>query len=60
MTVAQHTKHGVSVAMAFMSPHVKGLEGTGEERERLFEQRARAQEAELERRKQQAPPGPRL
>jgi hypothetical protein len=60
MTVVQHAKHGVSVAMAFMSPHVKGLEGTSEDRERLFEQRARAQEAELERRKQQAPAGPRL
>jgi hypothetical protein len=61
MTVVQHAKHGVSVAMAFMSPHVKGLEGTSEDRERLFEQRARAQEAELEqRRKQQALAGPRL
>lgn len=56
MTVVQHAKHGMSVPMAFMSPHVKGLEGTREERERLFEERARAQEAELARRRATAVP----
>ena len=51
LTVVQHAKHGMSVSMAFMSPHVKGLEGTREERERMFDERARAQQAELARRR---------
>jgi len=50
----------MSVAVAFMSPHVKGLEGTAEERERLFEERARAQEAELAQREQQQGVKPKL
>jgi len=52
MTVVDHKAHGMSVAMAFMSPHVAGLEGTGEERLRLFEVRARAQETELKKRQE--------
>lgn len=50
MTVLDNKAHGLSVALAFMTPHVAGLEGTGENRERLFEERARAQEAELAKR----------
>ena len=33
MTVLRHEAHGMSVAMAFMSPHVKGLEGSAEARD---------------------------
>lgn len=50
MTVLKEAQHGISVAVAFMSPHVRGLEGSKEERERLFEQRAREQEDELAKR----------
>ena len=35
---------GVSVAVAIMSKHVKGLEGKGQDREKLLEKRAREQE----------------
>lgn len=44
MTVLRHQEHSISVAIAFMTPHISGLEGNGEARERLFEARARAQE----------------
>jgi hypothetical protein len=54
MTVVKHKEHDMSVPVAFMSPHVKGLEGNREDRERIFEQRARAQEAELKRREEEA------
>ena len=47
MTVLKEAMHDMSVAIAFMSPHVKGLEVSKEEREQLFEQRAREQEEEL-------------
>ena len=50
MTVVKHAVHGMSVPVAFMSPHVRGVEGSGDERERLFQRRARAQEEELRRR----------
>ena len=50
MTVLKHSHHGISTALAFMSPHIKGVEGKGMERERLLEQRALAQEAELRKR----------
>lgn len=50
MTVVRHADHNMSVAVAFMSPHVRGLEGNSEDRERLFEQRAQEQEAELQKR----------
>ena len=53
MTVLQGHKHGVTVGVALMSPHVKGLEGTDAEREKLFEDRARAQEKELSERADQ-------
>ena len=42
-----------SVPTAFISPHVRGLEGTKEERERLFERRAREQEALLDKRERE-------
>lgn len=35
---------GVSVAVAFISKHVKGLEGKGRDREKILEKRAREQE----------------
>ena len=50
MTVVKHALHGMSVPIAFISPHVRGVERSGDERERLLERRARAQEAELKRR----------
>eukprot|EP00658_Telonema_sp_P-2_P075102 TRINITY_DN644_c0_g2_i1.p1 TRINITY_DN644_c0_g2~~TRINITY_DN644_c0_g2_i1.p1 ORF type:complete len:238 (-),score=43.44 TRINITY_DN644_c0_g2_i1:391-1104(-) len=40
---------GISIAVAFMSPHVREVV-KGEAREKLYQQRARAQEAELSRR----------
>eukprot|EP00040_Diaphanoeca_grandis_P021615 m.115344 g.115344 ORF g.115344 m.115344 type:complete len:267 (+) comp28416_c0_seq1:106-906(+) len=50
ITVLASGAHDVSVALAFMSPHVAGLEGKNEDRELLFQRRARAQEKELEER----------
>lgn len=58
MTVVRHSDHNMSVAIAFMSPHVRGLEGGSKDREKLFEQRARAQEAELQNREKEASHGP--
>lgn len=64
MTVVRHSDHNMSVAVAFMSPHVRGLEGSSKDREKLFEQRARAQESELQNRETEeshgAKPKPKL
>ena len=53
MTVLNGAKQGVSIPLALMSPHVRGLEGSENEREQVFEKRARVQEEELRQRAQQ-------
>jgi len=58
MTVLKHAQHGVSVGIAFMSPHVRDLEGKGEDREKLLEKRARAQEEILQKRETPGWSGP--
>lgn len=52
MTVLNGAKHDISIPVAIMSPHVPMVCPPGSQQERLLEQRARQQEAELRRRKE--------